>query len=111
MVGFLHRKAARHDTAARLDLDVFAPGSCLAIAVTVFVGQRVFGVVKLLGIDVYDVGIIDRMAPPQILIVAKRGERRPEERGAGHVPPLIAMNVAFVPLTWPEERLVRIDEQ
>src|SRR5215469_14920282 len=107
-MGLLHRDAARYYAASRLNLNVFIPGGCLAISCSVLVCERVLWIVKPLGIYVDDVGIIDRVAPSEILVVADGGKWGSKERSARHIPSFVAVNMAFIPLSGPKEGLVRV---
>ena len=94
-----------------LNPDGHVPGLGLAIGVAVFVGERVARLVEGFLPNVDDVRVVHGVAPTKEVVVADGRKSRTKKAGPRHVPTLIAVDVAFVPLTRTEERLVRIDQQ
>src|SRR5262249_38567334 len=82
--------------------------ACLA---AVAIRERILRIVKLLDVQIGDIRIVYRVAPTQKLIVPDSRESGAEERRAAQVPAFVAVEVSFVPLAGPEERLLGIDEK
>ena len=94
-----------------LDLDGVLPLNGMTVAAVVTISKRVARLIENLFPNVDNIGSIHRVAPAQELVVADGRKGRAKEGRARHVPALVAMHLAFIPLTCPKERLMRVDEQ
>ncbi len=62
-------------------------------------------------VNVNKIGIVDRVGPTQMLVVAVQHERRAGEEAARYVPALAALQHRLIPGGRPRIRLVGIDEK
>src|SRR5690349_19186909 len=111
MMRLAQREAFGFKSGVLLDLDVLGPLGLSSMAMRVRLGEGVFRIVKLLDINIRNTRVVYRVTPTQIFVVAEYRKRHTQERGAGNIPALIAMQVSFVELSRAEEEDVRVDEE